>query len=90
MHRIQPHCEPQTGVKYFIAVNFHGPYQCMGNGFLTGPAQEGLYSGRVIQGPDKGWYLMAFMGNDIHGNFSGSIIDPIKITQERNGQLKLT
>ncbi|HTF83861.1 MAG TPA: family 43 glycosylhydrolase [Cellvibrio sp.] len=89
LHRQQASCVPQTGVKYFVAENFYGPFTCLGNGFLTGPAQEGLYSGRVVQGPDKEWYLMAFMGNDRQGNFVGSIIDPIRIVQTAEGELQL-
>lgn len=88
-HRQQARYEPQTGVKYFVADTFAGPYTCLGNGFLTGPAQADLYSGRVIQGPDKHWYLMAFMGNDTHGNFVGNIIDPIKILPQSDGRLQL-
>jgi beta-fructofuranosidase len=87
LYRSQPDYRPQTGVKYFVADNFHGPYESLG--FLTGPAQDGLYSGKVIQGPDKSWYLMAFMGTDVDGNFIGNIIDPIRIQHGIDGRLDI-
>jgi beta-fructofuranosidase len=88
-HRQEPGCEPQTGVKYFVADQLNGPYRCLGNGFLTSARQQGLYSGRIIQGPDGDWYLMAFMGNNARGEFVGSIIDPIKIQRDQEGSLYL-
>jgi beta-fructofuranosidase len=89
-HKAEANCEPQTGVIYFVADNLMGPYKTIGNGFLTGPQQAGLYSGRIIKGPDDDWYLMAFMGNDAHNQFVGNIIDPIKILIGENGILSLT
>jgi beta-fructofuranosidase len=88
-HRAQPDCEPQTGVKYFVSDALLGPYSCIGNGFLTGPKQDGLYSGRIIQDAHGNWQLMAFMGNDPQGKFVGNIIDPIKILQKPDGSLAL-
>lgn len=88
-HKAQPGCEPQTGVKYFVANTMFGNYECIGNGFLTGPKQDGLYSGRLIQGPDGDWNLMAFMGNDSQGEFVGAIIDPIKVLVAQDGSLSL-
>jgi len=88
-HRAQADCEPQTGVKYFISDSLLGPYRCLGNGFLTGPKQDGLYSGRIIQDATGNWQLMAFMGNDPQGHFVGNIIDPIAIHQKPDGSLHL-
>lgn len=88
-HKAEPGCEPQTGVKYFVADSLMGPYTTLGNGFVTGPKQDGLYSGRLIKGADGDWYLMAFMGNDAKGQFIGNIIDPIKVLVAPNGQLSL-
>ncbi|MFO1388510.1 family 43 glycosylhydrolase [Cellvibrio sp.] len=81
--------EPQTGVKYFVSDSMLGPYECVGNGFLTGPKQEGLYSGRLIKDAQGNWQLMAFMGNDSEGHFAGNIIDPIPVVQMPDGQLRL-
>jgi beta-fructofuranosidase len=67
-----------------------GPYECIGNGFLTGPKQDGLYSGRIIQGAKGDWQLMAFMGNGADGKFVGNIIDPIAIVQTHDGRLILS
>lgn len=88
-HRAQPGCEPQTGVKYFVSDAMLGPYECIGNGFLTGPKQDGLYSGRITQDVKGDWQLMAFMGNDKDGKFVGNIIDPIKVIQHDDGSLGL-
>lgn len=88
-HKSSIGVEPQTGVKYFVSDSLLTDYKTVGNGFLTGKKQEGLYSGRVIKGADGEWYLMAFMGNDQNGNFVGSIIDPIHIVQAADGSLSL-
>ncbi len=88
-HRQSPGCEPQTGVKYFVSDNLLGPWEVLGNGFLTGPAQRGLYSGRLIRGPNGDWYLMAFMGYDEAGEFVGGIIDPLPVVQAEDGRLYL-
>lgn len=81
--------EPQTGVKYFVSDSMLGPYECVGNGFLTGAKQEGLYSGRLIKDAQGNWQLMAFMGNDSEGHFAGNIIDPIPVVQMPDGRLEL-
>lgn len=81
--------EPQTGVKYFMSNSLLTGYHTLGNGFLTKNKPDGLYSGRVIKGTDGKWYLMAFKGNDEHGHFVGSIIDPILIEQAEDGRLSL-
>ncbi len=80
---------PQTGIKYFVSEQLLGPYETLGNSFLTRPEQNGLYAGRVIQGPDGKWYFMAFLGNDSGGEFQGVIIDPIPIAIAADGSLSL-
>lgn len=88
-HKAQTGVVPQTGVKYFSSAQPLGPYEVIGNGFLTRPEQEGLYAGRIIQGPDTNWYFMAFLGNNEQGEFQGVIIDPILVHQADDGSLYL-
>ena len=88
-HKAQAGVIPQTGIKYFVSDKLIGPYADIGNSFLTRPEQDSHYAGRVIQGPDAGWYFMAFLGNDADGQFQGAIIDPIAIHQAPDGRLSL-
>jgi beta-fructofuranosidase len=87
-HRSTINYEPQTGVKYFIADYFSGPYRCLGNGFLT-ETPQGLYSSRIIKDPEGHWALMAFKDKNEDGIFQGIIIDPIRIHIHVDGRLSL-
>lgn len=83
--------QPFTGVQYFVADAFEGPYRCIDDGRLKGIAEgeaaDCLYSGRVVQGPDGGWYLMGFIDLDAEGQFVGTIADPMPIAVEADGRL---
>lgn len=82
-----PECEPQTGVFYFVADQPLGPWRTLGNGFIAGQSQLGLYACRLVQGPDGRWNLMGFINKDADGNFIGAISDPIPISQTTDGSL---
>ncbi|MEI6590728.1 MAG: glycosyl hydrolase family 32, partial [Actinomycetes bacterium] len=40
-----------------------------------------IYAARVVQGPDRGWYLLGFV-NEVEGEFVGEICDPIAVTAD--------
>jgi len=40
-----------------------------------------LYAGRLVQLRDRSWALMGFVGDGVHGNFQGTISDPVPLTQ---------
>jgi beta-fructofuranosidase len=79
----------RTGLKYYIADQFDGPYSSQVSGFLGEDEQGSLYSGKVIQKGDGDWYFLAFVNTDDHGNFVGEIIDPIMIKVGEGGELTL-
>lgn len=78
---------PLTGLKYFPGDGPLGPFHTEGAGFLGADAGGSLYAGRVIQGPDGAWFLMAFRNLDQHGRFLGGISEPLPIVRKRNGHL---
>lgn len=80
---------PLTGLKYFPGDGPLGPFHTEGAGFLGADTRGSLYAGRVVQGPDGGWYLMAFRNLDEHGHFLGGVSDPLPIVQGEDGQLAL-
>ncbi|WP_444932670.1 hypothetical protein [Microbulbifer sp. JTAC008] len=88
-HRQSMQGTPLTGTKYFVADDLNGPYEVVGDGFIGADQQGSLYSGRVIQGPDQHWYLLAFNRDDAEGNFIGGICDPKRIEFMDDGQLEL-
>jgi len=80
---------PLTGLKYFPGDGPLGPFHTEGAGFLGGDVQGSLYAGRVIQGPDDDWYMMAFRNLDSDGRFVGGVCDPLQIVQDADGHLTL-
>lgn len=80
---------PLTGLKYFPGDGPLGPFHTEGAGFLGADARGSLYAGQVIQGPDGGWYLMAFYNLAADGHFPGGVSDPLPIVQMEDGQLAL-
>ncbi|NIB41529.1 family 43 glycosylhydrolase [Pseudomaricurvus alkylphenolicus] len=79
--------EPLNGVIYYMSENLEGPYKSVGSGYLYADAQFSLYSGKVIQGPDKDWYLMGFLNRDTKGDFVGGLSEPMRINIAPDGQL---
>lgn len=80
---------PQTGLKYFPGTSPLGPFSVEGSGFLGADTIGSLYAGKVIQGPDKHWYFMAFRNLDSNGNFVSGICSPKRIEQNLDGSLSL-
>lgn len=40
-----------------------------------------VYAGRLVQGPDGGWFLIGFI-NEVDGKFVGELSDPIPVTAD--------
>lgn len=77
----------KTGLRYYIADHFDGPYKAIGEGFLLADEAGSLYAARVIQGFDQQWSVMAFYDLDKNGDFVGGVSDPIAIEIRDDGQL---
>ena len=79
---------PVTGTHYLVADHHLGPWQTPPGKFLDGHFPCQRYAGKVVERAGK-LSLMAFRYYDESGNFVGQISDPIAITVDEMGLLKL-
>ncbi len=76
-----------TGTFYMTSDQLDGPYTYDTEGTIFADAQESLYSGKLIQAPDKSWVFMAFRNFDSNGLFIGDIIDPVPVMFDNTGKI---
>lgn len=77
-----------ANIHYMTAESPLGPFLYEG-GTLQTNDDKPLYSGKLLQGNDKRWYLMGFHETDSAGEFGGTISDPYLIMADASGQLML-
>lgn len=78
---------PLTGTHYLVADDLLGPFHALTDRFLLGDTVGSLYSGKLIQGPDQAWYLLAARLFTAEGAFLGELSDPFPITTDDEGRL---
>ena len=77
----------RTGTYYLYADSPLGPYRPLSDQLLLGDEAGRFYSGKLVQGPDRQWYLMAFKNLSPNGDFIGELSDPMPVQITRNGRL---
>jgi len=78
-----------TGTYYLYAESPLGPFRFLSDQPLLGDKIGTNYSGKIIQGPDEKWYIMAFHNLDKNGNFIGELGDPIPVNVSSDRSLEL-
>ncbi len=80
--------QPVSGTHYLAAEGPLGPFEFLTYEFLAGDAIGSLYNGKVIEGPDGGWYFMATTRwLEPGGEFQGSLTDPYPVQVSESGRL---
>lgn len=83
------HIKRQSGTHYMVADNPFGPFKYLSDDFLVGDELGTLYSGKVIQKPDREWAFMACRQFESDNNFAGKLISPIPITVLPDGKISI-
>jgi beta-fructofuranosidase len=78
---------PVTGSSYLMAPSHLGPWTTA-MPFLDGRNPCKRYASKVIEREDKLW-LMGFLNFDVDGHFVGQVSDPVPISIDNNGNLKV-
>lgn len=78
-----------TGTFYLTADSLTGPYTFDTEQILFADKTGSLYSGKLVQAPGGEWVFMAFRNLDSSGNFIGDIIDPLPVSIDSNGVLRV-
>ncbi len=78
-----------TGTHYLVADDPLGPYRYSTANFLVGDTVGSLYSGKIIQGPAKKYFFLAFRNLDHNGQFIGELSQPYPVTVADNGNLSV-
>jgi beta-fructofuranosidase len=81
--------EPVTGTHYLVADNPLGPFHFSTPKFLVGDSIGSFYSGKLVQGPSEAWYFMAVRQYSPHGDFIGTLSDPMPVTINNDGNLSV-
>jgi len=78
------------GTHYLVSESPFGPFRYLDDTtFFAGDELGTLYSGKLMQNPAEEWVFMAFRNFDAEGKFIGEIIDPIPLSIDGDGRLKL-
>lgn len=85
----RPQAEPVTGTHYLVSDSPTGPFHYLTDQFLVGDPTGTFYSGKLTTGPDGGWYFLAFRNFDTKGQFVGELSDPIPVTVDERGRLRV-
>jgi beta-fructofuranosidase len=80
--------EPVRGTHYLRADDPRGPWEVAPGAFLDGDPAVNRYAARIVE-TDDGLRLMGFLHNPGGGAFVGEIADPVPVTIDDDGWLKL-
>ncbi len=80
---------PVTGTHYLMADSPLGPFRLTTDEFLVGDPTGLFYSGKLVQGPDKSWNLLAFYQYAPDGSFIGELTEPIPVEIHEDGALSV-
>ena len=80
--------EPVQGTHYLVADDPRGPWKVAPGPFLDGDPAINRYAARIVDTGD-GLFLLGFLHNPGGGQFVGEIPDPVPVTIDANGWLKL-
>ena len=81
---------PVTGTHFLVADDVLGPYVYSTDSFFVGDAVGSLYSGKLVKDSDGQWQFLAFRNFDEDGEFVGEIIDPLPVSEDDSGNLKIS
>lgn len=81
--------KPVTGTHCLVADNPLGPFRFSSDEFLAGDEIGSLYAGKLAQGTDGEWVLLASRMFAPDGAFIGELSDPFPVTIERAGDLSV-
>ncbi len=87
--RARTHLPPVTGTHYLVADDPLGPFRYLSDTFLVGDALGTFYSGKLVEGPDGGWFFMAWRFIAADGAFVGELSDPMPVSVGAQGELKV-
>jgi beta-fructofuranosidase len=77
------------GTHYLMGDSPLGPFRSPGDDFLDAAAHGPFYAGKAIQAPDGQWVFMAWAQFADDGAFIGALCDPVPLTQQADGTLRL-
>jgi beta-fructofuranosidase len=80
--------KPVRGTHYMVAPNPRGPWQVAPGPFLDGDPAVNRYAARIVE-TDEGLILLGFLHNPGGGAFVGEIADPVPVTIDEDGWLRL-
>ena len=80
--------EPVLGTHYMAAPDPRGPWEVAPGKFLDGDPAVNRYAARILDTGD-GLVLLGFLHNPGGGEFVGEITDPVPVTIDDDGWLKL-
>lgn len=78
-----------TGTHYLMADSPLGPYHLATDEFLAGDTIGSTYAGKLVQGPDGGWVLLAWRMFAANGEFIGELANPRPVTVLEDGRLQV-
>ena len=79
---------PVQGTHYMTALDPRGPWEVAPGPFLDGDPAVDRYAARIVD-TDAGPVLLGFLHNPGGGDFVGEISDPVPVTIDRDGWLRL-
>ena len=79
---------PVRGSHYMVAPDPRGPWQVAPGPFLDGDPAVDRYAARIVK-TDEGLKLLGFLHNPGGGAFVGEITDPVPVSVDADGWLKL-
>ena len=79
---------PVQGTHYLVADDPRGPWEVAPGPFLDGDPAVNRYAARIVE-TDDGLRLLGFLHNPGGGAFVGEIADPVPVTIDDDGWLKL-
>ena len=79
---------PVQGTHYLRADDPRGPWEVAPGEFLDGDPAVNRYAARILE-TDEGLRLLGFLHNPGGGAFVGEIADPVPVTIDEHGWLKL-
>jgi beta-fructofuranosidase len=79
--------EPMTGNSYLMAPSHRGPWTAA-RPFLDGRNPSKRYAGKIVDQGGK-LFIMGFLHYDAQGQFVGKVCDPVPLSVDGKGYLKL-
>ena len=81
--------DPAGGTHYLVADDPLGPFRFSTHEFLVGDPLGSLYSGKLVEGPDGDPCFLAWRNFAPDGSFVGELDDPLPVSVDGEGNLRV-